>query len=151
MSRDERSEQFKVVDGFSGLTHHSDGRVEWSGPSRVQPGLTLPGDDQTMPGPWGDSDESLKRLVRECTRAIEDTGFDPKNPRARAAAMDRWTIQEMQKVRLRLRMRYGARDPYGPPGDRGTDVYDHYMRLDQPPSYALAAAIDRARRAGEAG
>lgn len=35
-------------------------------------------------------------------------------------------------------------------GDQGTDVYDHYMRLNQAPSYALAAAIDYQRcKAGQ--
>jgi hypothetical protein len=89
-------------------------------------------------------DDSLGRLATTYRRAVEDGRVsDGTTPYSFAELLRQ--VSAIQRLRFRLRMRYGARCAYGPEGDRGTDVYDHYYRLDQPPSYALALAFDRAR------
>ena len=89
-------------------------------------------------------DESLARVATAYRRAVEDGRVsDGTTPYTFAELLRQ--VSALQRIRFRLRMRYGARDAYGPDGDRGTDVYDHYWRLSQPPSYALAFAFDRAR------
>ena len=86
------------------------------------------------------SDSALARYQTACRRAIEDGDAD-------AAQYAQWAARarQLQLSRFRLRLRYGARCRYGPPGDRGTNSYDRYMRFDEPPAYELAAAIDRTR------
>ncbi len=89
-------------------------------------------------------DDSLVRLATTYRRAVEDGRVsDGTTPFTFAELLGQ--VRELQLVRFRVRMRYGARCAYGPKGDRGTDVYDQYYRLDQAPSYALALAFDRAR------
>ena len=78
------------------------------------------------------TDEGLARLLRAYKRDTEDG-------RATAGTARLMThIRGQQMARLRLRMRYGARDD-------GTGSYDRWYRLDEAPSYVLAAAMDRAR------
>lgn len=139
---------YKVVDGFSGLITHSDGRVEWSRDvlSNRRLGLTLPGpDDGDCIGPWGESDEMLRTQRRRRRRELEDLGWDTTDVRVRRLLYENYEDRRKQLVRFVLRMRYGARDPFGPPSDRGTDIYDHYMRLGQPPSYVVALLLDQHR------
>lgn len=89
-------------------------------------------------------DEALARLATTYRRAIEDGRVgDGTSPHTFAELLRQVSV--LRRIRFRLRMRYGARDAYGPEGDRGTDVYDHYYRRSHPPSYALALKIDRAR------
>lgn len=89
-------------------------------------------------------DDSLARLATAYRRAIEDGRVGDGTTPHSFAYLLRW-VTALQRVRFRLRMRYGARDVYGSPGDRGTDVYDRWYRHNEPPSYALAFSFDRAR------
>lgn len=152
-ARIERSRTLKVVDGETGLVkeYYDDGTVEVSlqRQSLVQPGMSCAAHDEA-PSPHHFGDEALQRLVIAKRRLIEDLQRDETQGRGRKVALEEAThdlavFRGLQKVRLRLRWRYGARDAYGPEGDRGTDVWDHYLRLDEPPSYALAIHIDRQR------
>jgi hypothetical protein len=144
---------YKVVDGFTGLISYSDGRVEWSRDvlSNLRLGMTLPAPDSgDCIGDWGRSDEMLRTSRRRRRREMEDLGWDPKDIRVRRLLYENYEERRQQLVRFCLRMRYGARCPFSRCGERGTDVYDHYMRLGQPPSYVLALLIDQARwKAGE--
>lgn len=138
--------KFTVVDS-SGLIEHHDTdagtvRCEVGRASRVQPGCSAAAADQTVTiHHFGDS--ALAERVIRLRRSIEDA-----HRAGRAALADEKDLRAtvaLQRVRFRLRMRYGARDAYGPADDRGTDVYDHYMRLGEAPSYWLAFQLDRYR------
>lgn len=136
---------FKVVDA-SGLVESwaEDGSVTCTvqRPSRVRPGMSCAAADEPVTlHDFGD--KALEQFIVDIRRRIEDAERD-----GRDAPADRHVLTvatALRRVRLRMRFRYGARDAYGPPGDRGTDVYDHWLRLDEPPSYALAFAVDRHR------
>lgn len=80
------------------------------------------------------ADDSLVRVARQLRRRVEDG-----EPGAKFAKQLR-AIKVQQLSRLALRMRYGAVDNHV-----GTDVYDRYHRLDEPPTYNLAAHMDRER------
>lgn len=140
------SRVLKLVDGPTGLVEEffGDGtvRVTLQKASRVRPGFSCAGHDQP-PTIHHLSDRGLDRAVIAQRRLIEDLERDGR--RTTAAQTDLRVLRALQRVRLRLRWRYGARDAYGPESDRGTDAYDHWLRLDEPPSYALAFDIDRQR------
>lgn len=137
---------FKVVDGPTGLIthHHADGTItlDVQRPSRTLPGMSHAAHDEEVTVHHL-SDVALADRVLRLRRSIEDD----KRQGADAAGDERdlRVTVALQRVRLRLRWRYGARDAYGAVDDRGTDVYDRWLRLDEPPSYALAFSIDRDR------
>lgn len=139
---------FKVVHA-DGLVEHVDpeaGTVTASVqlPSRVQAGMSCAGAED-LPSIHHLSDRALARVVMVQRRAVEDAEFNGNSRRAVIERKDLRVLVALQHVRFRLRCRYGARDAYGPAGDQGTDVYDHWYRFGQPPSYALAFSLDRAR------
>lgn len=93
--------------------------------------------DEAMQRPFGLidlADDSLVRVARQLRRRIEDGEPEAKHAKELRA------IKVQQLSRLALRMRYGAVDNHV-----GTDVYDRYHRLDEAPSYNLAAHMDRER------
>lgn len=80
------------------------------------------------------TDEGLARYMRGLRRDIED-GIRVGVSEALWARARR-----LQLARLRLRMRYGAVDEHA-----GTTSYDRWYRLDEAPTYGLAALMDRER------
>lgn len=130
----------KIVDGRTGrVEHFVNGElvdVTYVRRSRVQPGWSSNAADEPVTI-HHHSDVGLERMATAARRAIEDGHGD--------AARDLRVIVALQHVRARLRMRYGARDAYGPVGGQGTDVREHWEKDDEPPSYALAFSIDRER------
>lgn len=136
----------KIVDGPSGVVeHYEDGHlvaVTYERPSRVQPGWSCAAADE-KPSMHHFSDASLDNLIVQKRRAVEDAermGRDPK-----AGRDDLRVLVVLKRIRFRLRCRYGARDPYAREGEQGTDVEAHWLKHDEPPSYALAFEIDRRR------
>lgn len=136
---DGRPREFTIIDCSGRVERYEDGHlvaVDSQRPARVQPGWSCATAEQP-PNVHHHGDESLARLAKTYRRAIEDGRAD--------VAEDLRVITALQRIRLRLRMRYGARDAYGPAGDQGTDVREHWEKFNEPPSYALAFVIDRER------
>lgn len=86
---------------------------------------------------WDQTDDSLVRLRRHYRRAAADSVRDDNLVQARRDWYQAEEIRLHQHQRFQLRMRYGAVDDH-----IGTTVYDCYVRHDEPPSYALALAMD---------
>lgn len=78
------------------------------------------------------TDEGLARVEREYRRMVEDG-----RPDAKQAALWAKRAHGLRMSRLRLKMRYRAVDNHA-----GTDSYDRYYRLNEQPTYKLAAAMD---------
>lgn len=79
-------------------------------------------------------DEALANYMRRLRREIED------GIRAEMNEVLWVRARRLQLARFRLRMRYGAVDEH-----RGTGSYDRWYRLDEAPTYGLAALMDRER------
>jgi hypothetical protein len=77
------------------------------------------------------TDDALARFMRTCQRAIEDGQQTEMYARLLAKARGQYL------ARFALRMRYGAVDNH-----IGTDSYDRWYRLDEPPTYRFAAGMD---------
>jgi hypothetical protein len=80
------------------------------------------------------TDDGLTRLARTYRHAIEDGGSAKMYGRLLEV------IRRQRLSRMRLKMRYGAVDNHA-----GTDSYDRWYRLDEPPTYRLAAVMDHQR------
>lgn len=78
------------------------------------------------------TDVSLARCIRDLTRAIEDGSNVAFSTRLLVKA------RGQKLARFALRVRYGAVD-----NDQGTNSYDAHYRLNQAPTYRLAAQMDR--------
>lgn len=78
------------------------------------------------------TDAGLVRVMTAYRRDIEDGNA------VESARRGLKIVRGVQLSRFCLKMRYEA-------SEQGTDVYDHWYRLDKPPTYCLAAAIDHFR------